>query len=289
MAAKEKDKEEKKKKPVIKVEEIEESETEDKKSVKEAPEKEESDIKTKEETPAVSSFSQLDTSAPPSPAGEKSKENESETKEDKVKSDTDEKKEETTDTEKAASEKEQISSDEVKEWLKDVRPDTTKDNEKGRGPGGKFIILTVILLALLGAVVGGVMYFQQGVNLPNEEEVAPTQEPAKETPAPTQEPQEEEVDLAAISINVLNGSGIAGEAGKVKDLLVAGDFSEDNIETGNADSYDYEGLTVKVKEDTPNTVYDAFDNLLSNDYEVSLSEENLDKDYEYDIEIVVGQ
>lgn len=284
MAAK--DKEEEKKKPVIKVEEIEESETESKKDEMEAPEKEASEVKTKVETPAVSSFSQLDTSAPPSPAGEKSKEKETEPTGDKSKVDAEDKKEETSDTEKAVSDKEQISSDEVKEWLKDVRPDTTKDNEKGRGLGGK-IILIVIVLALIGAVVGGVMYFQKGVSTPNEE-VAPTQEPVRETPVPTQVP-EEEVDLTSISISVLNGSGIAGEAGKVKDLLSAGDFSEDNIETGNADSYDYEGVTISTKENTPETVYNTVETLLSDDYEVTLSEDNLSEDSEYDIEIIVGQ
>lgn len=38
-----------------------------------------------------------------------------------------------------------------------------------------------------------------------------------------------------IKITILNGSGISGQAGKIKELLINEGFNEDNLETGNAE------------------------------------------------------
>ena len=136
--------EDKIKKPIIKVEELEE-EAEEKETSADTKSSDEETFKITSETttpvPAVSSFSQLDT-APPAPADEKtqsvletpetfpsSEEQTSEPAKEREKS--------AEKTEGETSKKEQISSAEVKEWLKDVRPDTTKEVEKGRGPGEK--------------------------------------------------------------------------------------------------------------------------------------------------------
>src|SRR4030042_2694853 len=277
MVIKEKDKY---KKPVIKVEEIEDD------TVTESSKDEE---ETKIATPLVSSFSQLD-SAPASPPENKdasvtetAEESES-TKEEKV--DTEE---ETVKVNDEASgdnslKKEQISSDEVKEGLKDVRPDTTKDVEKGRGPGGKLIFLIIFALLVLGAIVGGILYFQKGVSEPTQQETTPTETP-KETLTPTPV-KEEEIDLKTISISILNGSGIAGKAGQVKDLLSKGGFSEENIITGNADSYDYKTVSVSLKDGLSEKVINTIQTSLSDDYKVEVSEDNLQENSTYDVVII---
>ena len=296
---KEKDKE-KIKKPSIKVEEIEEEVAEETSDEAEKAKPEETlddkpvkDVDTKPVAPAVSSFSQLD-SAPPSPPDKKSSVKESmeekidERADENITQEADDKAENKTDTTNEDSQKkEQISSDEVKEWLKEVRPDTTKEIEKSRGPGGKLIFLITIILLLLGAVVGGVLYFQKGVSEPSAPDVSvsPTSIP-EETPEVV---VDEALDLTETSISVLNGSGIAGEAGKVKDLLSSAGFVNDNIQTGNADSYDYENISMSIKEDLSDNILTEMKNALSEDYEVEVSEDYLQENSTYDVVIIVGK
>jgi hypothetical protein len=285
------------KKPIIKVEEIEDEEVSE--DVKDSPI---SESETPKETPtddstapAVSSFSQLD-SAPPAPDVTKKsiltdtspEPDMSEKPEDSVPETSPESTVESEKPDEDSAKKEQISSDEVKEWLKDVRPDTTKEVEKGRrGPGGKFVVIAVIILLILGAVVGGVLYFQKGVQkeTPATEETPTAQvtEPATPTPA------EEEIDLTSVTISILNGSGIAGEAGKVKALLSEGGFTASNIQTGNADSYDYEVVSVSVKSGLSEKVYEAISSALSEDYEVELSKDELQESSSFDVVIIVGK
>jgi hypothetical protein len=291
MTAKEKDKDkEKEKKPIIKVEEIEEDVEEEKvkddTTSTDEPEKEE---EAKTTAPAVASFSQLD-SAPPSPPIEKASDDkavsEKEPTEEKPSKPAEEEAEKDEASEDDSTKKEQISSDEVKEWLKEVRPDTTKEVEKGRGPGGKIIVLIVIILFILGAVVGGILYFQKGVS-----ETTPQETPATQAPEETQTPtpfEEEGVDLSLIKISVLNGSGIAGEAGKIKDLLVDSGFSDENINTGNADSYDYEDISISLKGEMSEEVADAIGESLFG-YVITISEDELQESSTYDAVIIVGK
>ena len=68
----------------------------------------------------------------------------------------------------------------------------------------------------------------------------PTPEPTA-TPVPTKA-----VDLSAYTIRVENGSGITGEAAKLKTQLVNDEFTV--ASTGNADNSDYKKTTISVKE-----------------------------------------
>ena len=268
------------KKPVIKVEEINED----------APTETSEDLsKSKPDTPTISSFSQLD-SAPPAPAETQDEEKEESSKSILTETPQDKQNEESLEEKSAETDspqKEKISSEEVKEWLKEVRPDTSKEVEKGRGPGGKTVLMIVLVLFLIGAVVGGIIYFQKGVGKNTSEEENSNQPSPTETQTPT--PTEKEVDLTEISISILNGSGIAGEAGKIKDLLTSAGFSDEKIKTGNADSYDYESVSVSVKKDISASVTEKVETSLSEDYEVKISEDELGEDSTYDIVIIVGK
>lgn len=52
------------------------------------------------------------------------------------------------------------------------------------------------------------------------------------------------LDRATLKVKVLNGSGVAGAAKKVADTLTAAGYVVSG--TGNADTFDYEGLTIQV-------------------------------------------
>jgi len=187
-------------------------------------------------------------------------------------------------TEEVTPEKKEVSSDEIKEWLKEVRPDTSKEVEKTGGPNAKVVLLIAAILLVVGAIVGGVIYNRQKNS--GEPETTPQQEmTATETPAPTAAP--EEVDMTTLSVSVLNGSGVAGEAGKVKSLLTKETFSEDKVKTGNADASTYKVTTVSLKESLSETVFDEIKVLLGT-YEVGKAEDPLDADSSYDVIIIVG-
>ncbi len=240
------------------------------------------------DTTKITSFSQLD-SIPPTISDSKDSQLKNNLNEEINENDTSLNNindiEKSSDSDKTTSENEKISSEEVKEWLKDVRPDTTKENQKGRGIGGK-VFFIVITLFLLGAISGGFIYFQKGVNKPSINPT-PTETP-KITPTITKAP-EEIVNLKNISINVLNGSGISGEAGRVKDLLIKGGFDNDKIKTGNADSYDYSNINLSAKENISNKVLDIIKDTLKDKYKISKDIKTLNEESNFDIEIIVGK
>lgn len=232
------------------------------------------------DTPKVTSFSQLDTVVP-----EVAKADEAVPLEPEPATETQSAQEEKGE-ESSEAKDEKASSDEIKEWLKEVRPDTTKVIEKSGGPNFKVIVLIIIILAILGAVVGGIFYYQKGVV--TKVELTPT--PSEEEPTPVAEPtkSEETLDLKKYSVNVLNGSGTAGEAGKVKDLIAVSGFDSEKVSTGNASSYDFKSTEVVVKKDTPSEVFEKIKEALSKDYEVVKSDTELPDSSKYDVVITVG-
>lgn len=189
--------------------------------------------------------------------------------------------EETTDDTKKA----QLSSEEVKKWLKDVRPDTTKDVVKSGGPNFRLVLFILALFLVIGAVIGGIFYYKSKVSK------VETQEGDEEaevtlTPTPTSLPTGSELDLSKYSVNVLNGSGVVGEAGKAAENLDSLGFKE--IKTGNAESYDFTTTSVRLKAEVADGVYEKISEALSGTYNVEKGKTSLDKDSSYDVEITVG-
>ena len=93
--------------------------------------------------------------------------------------------------------------------------------------------------------------------------------------------------MSEYKIEVQNGSGIAGEAGIVSEILEAEGFSE--IETANADSYEYKQTEVKLKEETSEKVYEVVERALNSDYSIVKSDEVLSSDSDFDVIIIVGE
>lgn len=81
----------------------------------------------------------------------------------------------------------------------------------------------------------------QNINLIKKEKPTPTNIPTN-TPTPTPSFKKEE-----LKITVLNGSGIKGKAGEVRDILKEKGYGE--IITGNADNFDYQKSEIKVKKE----------------------------------------
>lgn len=148
-----------------------------------------------------------------------------------------------------------------------------------------WVLFLVFLLGLtLGAgLIGGIFYYKlkvEKISLGTTKETPQSSPELKETPTP----QPEEVKLPDLKVLILNGSGIKGEAGKVEELLKEVGFEK--IETGNADSYNYQDTSVFLKEGLSDSVYEKINQSLG-DY--SLKKESLEKNSVYDIKIIVGK
>jgi len=227
--------------------EAKEQATEDKGKKEEEPEAE---VKT------ITSFSQLDAKKP-------LKEKETEEEKEEVTEEEGKKKEAL--KEKKAEEtarRDKVSADEVKKWISDSKPEPLDEGKKGPRINLKILLLIIAIAAISGVVVGGVIYFNSRVSKePVEETVEKsTPTPEEEMVKEEEEMVEKEVNLGEFSGRVLNGAGIPGEASKVKSTLADAGF--ENIDTGNADSYDYEKTEVSLKESTPEGVYKAIEEAL---------------------------
>ncbi|PIZ66472.1 hypothetical protein CO051_06690 [Candidatus Roizmanbacteria bacterium CG_4_9_14_0_2_um_filter_39_13] len=145
------------------------------------------------------------------------------------------------------------------------------------------VIIGAIVVVLIGA--GGFLYYQSSqkklANPPTETDVT-----VDEQPSPT--PTPEEVAKDEYSIEIQNGSGIAGEAGRAQSLLEGSNFVVDLA--GNADNYDYEETVIQAKEGVSDAWVDQLKEALKEKYSVKPRVETLDDaDSDSDVVVIVGQ
>lgn len=175
-----------------------------------------------------------------------------------------------------------VSSQEVIENKAPIyQPDAPQDVAKEKSPVFWILIPGIFIL---GAILGGVYFYQNGVNTIK---VEPTPTPAAvaiTTPTPSSSPSAT-IDVSKFDVAVFNGSGIAGEAGKVKDLLTTAGFNV--VSTGNAATYDYTKTIIKAKSTVGASVIQKIKDALSKVYVLGDSQ-TLSSSSTTDIQIVVG-
>lgn len=148
--------------------------------------------------------------------------------------------------------------------------------------GGRKRIISIILVVVGGLLIigGGVFFFTRGQGEVNM--VSPSPTPSEELPSPSPEPELKREDL---KLQVLNGTGKAGEAGKAKAFLEGLGYA--NVEVGNADSFDYRQTEIRIKASK-----EAYSGLLEGDlsgeYELARSTKTLSEDSEFDAVVVIG-
>lgn len=109
----------------------------------------------------------------------------------------------------------------------------------------KFNILWILVpgILILGLLMGGIYAYLRGLNKLNNPTPSPT--PIATLASPTPTPADKQTDLTKYLITILNGSGIAGEAAKVKDILEEAGFKVGS--TANAKTYDYAKTEISTK------------------------------------------
>lgn len=110
-----------------------------------------------------------------------------------------------------------------------------------------------------------------------------TQTAVTPTASPAATP-EIKLDLAQYQIRVLNGSGISGEAGRVKVILEGAGFVVKN--TANADSYDFTSTEITYSSNVNTAWLEKLKTELAKKY--ALKEPVIGKITGADVEIVVG-
>jgi hypothetical protein len=142
----------------------------------------------------------------------------------------------------------------------DSPPEMINDIEAvSSGLNWKKAMLIILIVVPIGFLIfGGLLYFSKDFNFNS----LMKQEPKKtiEIPSTTPEPTKPEVDKQAYTIDVQNGSGIAGEAASVQETLDKAGFKTGEV--GNADNSDYTLTIIKVNKEVPQAFIDELTQVL---------------------------
>lgn len=161
----------------------------------------------------------------------------------------------------------------------------------------------VALLVLL--LVLGLIFFitrknsasdESSISLPptsepliTEEEQSPTPEESG-TLTPSKSPTKAPTGSSAksdISVSILNGSGESGVAGKASDALKSAGYTV--ASTGNADNFDYTGVTIQVKASQKSILPTLKSDLEDAGYTVTSATSDLSEGQSYDALVIVGK
>lgn len=125
-----------------------------------------------------------------------------------------------------------------------------------------------------------------------EEDTTPTPKPTTAAATPTSRPTSNPVDSGTgldrsdISVEVLNGSGETGVAGKASDYLKSLGYGIASV--GNADNTDYQGVTIQVKS-SRSSFAALLKKDLSSDYTVTSATSDLSASSSADALVIIGK
>lgn len=149
------------------------------------------------------------------------------------------------------------------------------------------IILALGIVIAIG--IGGLITYKniasKNSDISKENKFTPAPTTLTFSPTPSVE-QSSEIDKSTYTISILNGSGIAGRATKLEDLLKDNGFNV--VKTGNAETFDYENTEVLFKENVSPEFILPLDKLLKTLYDFSIGI-ILEEEYHSDILIIVGK
>jgi len=152
-----------------------------------------------------------------------------------------------------------------------------------------YLLIGGILLGVVGIVmIAKLTVFKGQSSQPPAADILIESTSGSPTPEPivSPTPTPDSVDKAKVKIQVLNGSGIVGAAGKLAQILK--DDEWEKVDTSNAQSYDATGVRIQVK-DGQSALADALEKVLADDYEDITTRETLDEDSDYNAVITLGK
>ncbi len=158
-------------------------------------------------------------------------------------------------------------------------------------PTSRFKLPWPIIAIVLGAIiiVGLIIKIittKSSPALPKANEILIEGSSAQASPSPSPQASDTEINRDEMKLQVLNGSGVTGAAGKLAKILDTAGFTD--IKTGNADNFDVKGVKIQVK-DGETEVGKMIEEDLTDDYEDIVIKETLDEDSDFDAVITLGK
>lgn len=160
-------------------------------------------------------------------------------------------------------------------------PFTKADTSMPNQLSSKKLIWLGLIIALL--IAGGVWVFfsnKSGNKTNTQINNSATQAVVQPTTVATEEAKPDKYP-----IKVLNGSGLVGEASKLKELLEKEDFVVSS--TGNADNYDYTATVIQAKKSVEKSFVEKLKKLIAKTYSVG-KDELLDASDSSDVTVIIG-
>lgn len=165
----------------------------------------------------------------------------------------------------------------------------------------KVALIVSIIILVLALISGGILVYQKMISRKEAvllSEVAPsTSEDSSDSEAIETDQLEEELlptvsnalelNREDLSLQVLNGSGVLGEAGRVKEFLE--ELGYKDVAVGNADSTDYQETEVSIKENKKDYLELLTDDLSEKQTLSSQTALYLDKNSLFDAIIIIGK
>lgn len=160
-----------------------------------------------------------------------------------------------------------------------ITPEITKHTKNRTMP----LYLWAGIVVAVALLTGGILLVATGrVKLPSFV--------SKPTPTPTSSPSPTPtitaVSRAEIKVQVINGGGVAGAAGKMKRFLEKKGWTV--VAVGNADAYTYEETEILVKSGKE-TYRSLLEQDLKEDYVLGTASASLPQDSPYDVQVIVGE
>lgn len=163
-----------------------------------------------------------------------------------------------------------------------------KKEEKASVNKSSYLWITIPIALLFGALAGGLITYFSGVSKLESNDVTSTpistSIPTDET-SPTDSPTKD-LERDTLKIQVLNGSGVAGAAGKAKVYLEGLGYVD--IVSGNASTSDFPETEISIK-DSSKDYLELITSDLEKNYEVAKETKTLVSSSAYDVVITIGQ
>lgn len=183
---------------------------------------------------------------------------------------------------------------EVKEEVEPIDPvgveekkEETEKVEKVEVDKPNYLWIIIPTALLVGALVGGLITYFSGVSKLNKEEVTPS-------PISSEVPTGEATPIASptgklkrdtLKVQVLNGSGVSGAAGKAQTYLEGLGYKD--VATGNAATSDFTETEISIK-DASKDYLDLLKTDLAKNYKVATSTSTLVTTSRYDVVVTLG-
>ncbi len=156
----------------------------------------------------------------------------------------------------------------------------------------KWFVILVFFLILLGVGAAAAKYLTNSSSMGGTkitptptDYIFPTDTPsAKATPSPSVSPTG--ASKSTVSIEVENGSGVAGVAGKMATFLKNQGYTVSG--TSNADNFTYQNVTIEVKKSEPN-VLSELKSSISTGYTLGTASASLPTSSSNDAIVIVGK